>query len=85
MSLKESFTANDQSELKQILAEGVGKSFNWMFLSNLVSIMTSPEDVDYTSSVLTFNYVIKNSCDEGNSEIYIPFPDEVSSLNHINL
>ena len=69
MSLKESFTANDQSELKQILAEGVGKSFNWMFLSNLVSIMTSPEDVDYTSSVLTFNYVIKNRCEGEDSEI----------------
>lgn len=69
VSLKENFTTGDQGVVKQILAEGVEKSFNRMFSSNLVSIVTSPEDADSASPVLTFNYVIKNSCDEGNNEI----------------
>lgn len=69
VSLKENFTTSDQGVLKRILAEGVEKSFNRMFSSNLVSIVTSPMDADSASPVLTFNYVIKNRCEGEDSEI----------------
>ena len=68
VSLKENFTTSDQGVLKRILAEGVEKSFNQMFSSNLVSIETSPVDADSASPVLAFNYVIKNRYEE-DSEI----------------
>lgn len=69
MSLKENFTAADQGDLKQILAEGVEKSFSRMFSSDLVSIVTSPQEADDASPILTFNYVIKNRTEDNDSKV----------------
>lgn len=69
VSLKENFTAADQGDLKQILAEGVEKSFSRMFSSDLVSIVTSPQEADDASPILTFNYVIKNRTEDNDSKV----------------
>ena len=69
VSLKENFTAADQNELKQILAEGVEKSFSRMFSSDLVSIVTSPQVADDVSPLLTFNYTIKNRTEDSDNKL----------------
>lgn len=63
LSLKENFTVQDQEVLTQILADGVQKSFNNMFSTDLVSIVTSPLEAADNSPVLSFDYTIKNRND----------------------
>lgn len=69
VSLKENFTTADQNELKKILAKGIEKSFSRMFSSDLVSIVTSPQETDDVSPLLTFNYTIKNRTEDSDNKL----------------
>lgn len=67
LSLKENFTEQDRDVLVQILAEGVQQSFNKMFSTDLISVVTS--DAENNSPVLSFNYLIKNRSNKKVSEL----------------
>lgn len=60
VSLKENFAEGDRSTLTMILADGVKKSFEKMFSSDIVSVVTAEEDSDDKSPRMVFDYVVKN-------------------------
>lgn len=60
LSLTGNFNEGDKESLYMILANGVKKSFERMFSSDFVSVMTDKHLTVQKSPVLKFNYVIKN-------------------------
>lgn len=67
LSLKENFTEQDRDILMHILADGVQQSFNKMFSTDLISVVTS--EAEENSPVLSFNYQIKNRSNKNMSEL----------------
>lgn len=69
VSLKENFTQEDRYTLMQILSKGLKESFDRMFSSDFVSIVTDASEAGEESPKLTFEYVIKNNTEDEEGKI----------------